>query len=60
MKSLTQVAVYRIMEKYISKNLAIGIIPLDEDNNTWLVGQYRYAPDSYSWENPNGRRPAEY
>ena len=23
------------------KNLAIGIIPLDENNNTWLVGQYR-------------------
>ena len=23
------------------KNLAIGIIPLDKDFNTWLVGQYR-------------------
>lgn len=36
------------------KNLAIGIIPLDEDNNTWLVGQYRYVPDCYSWEIPMG------
>ena len=23
------------------KNLALGIIPLDNDQNTWLVGQYR-------------------
>ena len=36
------------------KNLAIGIIPLDENNNTWLVGQYRYVPDCYSWEIPMG------
>ena len=39
------------------KNLAIGIIPLDEDNNTWLVGQYRYVPDCYSWEIPMGGGP---
>lgn len=32
------------------KNLAIGIIPLDENNNTWLVGQFRYPTNSYSWE----------
>jgi 8-oxo-dGTP pyrophosphatase MutT (NUDIX family) len=32
------------------KNLAIGIIPLDEENNTWIVGQYRYPLDEYSWE----------
>ena len=36
------------------KNIAIGIIPLDENNNTWLVGQYRYVPDCYSWEIPMG------
>ena len=30
------------------KNIAIGIIPIDENNNTWLVGQYRYVPDCYS------------
>lgn len=41
------------------KNLAIGIIPLDEHNNTWLVGQYRYAPDCYSWEIPMGGGPLE-
>ncbi len=32
------------------KNIAIGIIPLDENNNTWLVGQYRYPLNQYSWE----------
>ena len=36
------------------KNIAIGIIPLDENDNTWLVGQYRYVPDCYSWEIPMG------
>jgi len=36
------------------KHLAIGIIPLDENNDTWLVGQYRYVPDCYSWEIPMG------
>lgn len=32
------------------KNIAIGIIPLDEDYNTWIVGQHRFPLDSYSWE----------
>ena len=36
------------------KNLAIGIVPLDEDYNTWLVGQYRYTMEEYSWEIPEG------
>lgn len=36
------------------KNLAIGIIPLDDENNTWLVGQYRYPLKAYSWEIPEG------
>ena len=39
------------------KNLAIGIIPIDEDDNTWLVGQYRYPLKSYSWEIPEGGGP---
>lgn len=39
------------------KNLAIGIVPLDEDCNTWLVGQYRYTIDQYSWEIPEGGCP---
>ncbi|MEO1256281.1 MAG: NUDIX hydrolase [Bacteroidota bacterium] len=39
------------------KNWAIGIIPLDEYRNTWLVGQYRYTLDEYSWEIPMGGGP---
>lgn len=36
------------------KNLAIGIIPIDEIGYTWLIGQYRYTLDEYSWEIPMG------
>ena len=36
------------------KNLAIGIIPLDENCFTWLVGQWRYPLKQYSWEIPEG------
>lgn len=36
------------------KNIAIGIIPIDSEGNTWLVGQYRYALNEYSWEIPMG------
>lgn len=39
------------------KNLAIGIVPLDEHGYTWLVGQYRYTLDRYSWEIPEGGCP---
>lgn len=36
------------------KNVAVGIIPLDADLNTWIVGQYRYPIKAYSWEIPEG------
>jgi 8-oxo-dGTP pyrophosphatase MutT (NUDIX family) len=36
------------------KNTAVGVIPLDEENNTWLVGQYRFSLNQYSWEIPEG------
>src|SRR5882762_6411198 len=36
------------------KNLAIGILPLDDELNTWLVGQYRFPLNQYSWEIPEG------
>jgi 8-oxo-dGTP pyrophosphatase MutT (NUDIX family) len=39
------------------KNKAIGIVALDDDNNTWLVGQYRYTMDEFSWEIPEGGGP---
>lgn len=36
------------------KNIAVGIIPLDHDANTWIVGQHRYPLEEYSWEIPMG------
>ncbi|MCS6973985.1 MAG: NUDIX hydrolase [Cyclobacteriaceae bacterium] len=39
------------------KNKAIGVIPLDEHGNTWLVGQFRYTLNTYSWEIPEGGGP---
>ncbi|RWU07406.1 NUDIX domain-containing protein [Pedobacter chitinilyticus] len=39
------------------KNLAIGVLPLDDEHNTWLVGQYRYPLKAYSWEIPEGGGP---
>ncbi len=43
-----------IYGKVSFKNIAIGIIPLDKNGDTWLVGQYRYTLDEYSWEIPMG------
>jgi len=39
------------------KNRAIGVIPLDDDMNTYLVGQYRFPLEQYSWELPEGGGP---
>ncbi|MDJ0364771.1 NUDIX hydrolase [Hymenobacter sp. H14-R3] len=39
------------------KNKAIGIVPLDSEGNTWLVGQYRYTLNEYCWEIPMGGGP---
>jgi 8-oxo-dGTP pyrophosphatase MutT (NUDIX family) len=36
------------------KNIAIGVVPLDEMMNTYLVGQYRFTLNEYSWEIPEG------
>jgi 8-oxo-dGTP pyrophosphatase MutT (NUDIX family) len=38
------------------KNIAVGILPL-EDDEIYLVGQYRYVLDQYSWEIPEGGCP---
>jgi 8-oxo-dGTP pyrophosphatase MutT (NUDIX family) len=42
------------------KNLAIGIVVLDDDLNTYLVGQYRFTLDQYSWEIPEGGGPLDH
>src|ERR1700761_3086672 len=36
------------------KNIAIGVFPLDDEMNTYLVGQYRFVLNQYSWEMPEG------
>ena len=36
------------------KNLAIGIVPVDAEMHTFLVGQYRFPLETYSWEIPEG------
>ena len=39
------------------KNLAIGVVPVDAEGYTWLVGQHRYVLDRYEWEIPEGGCP---
>ena len=46
-----------IYGKVSFKNLAVAVIPLDEQQNTWIVGQHRYTLDEYSWELPMGGVP---
>ncbi len=48
-----------IYGKVSFKGLAVGIIPIDDEQNTWLVGQYRYTLDEYSWEIPMGAVPTK-
>jgi len=36
------------------KNRAIGIVPIDSEGFTWLVGQARYTLQTYAWEIPEG------
>jgi 8-oxo-dGDP phosphatase len=35
-------------------NLALGILPIDEQGNTILIGQERFPTGRYSWELPEG------
>lgn len=39
------------------KNTAIGVVPIDADGYTWLVGQHRYTLNQYEWEIPEGGAP---
>jgi 8-oxo-dGTP pyrophosphatase MutT (NUDIX family) len=36
------------------KNIAIGVVPIDSEGHTYLVGQYRFPLGAYSWEIPEG------
>ncbi|WP_083901590.1 NUDIX hydrolase [Azospirillum sp. B4] len=37
--------------------LAIGVLPIAENGDTWLVGQWRFAVGHYSWEMVEGGIP---
>jgi 8-oxo-dGTP pyrophosphatase MutT (NUDIX family) len=39
------------------KNIATGVVVLDDEQHTWLVGQYRFPLQQYSWEIPEGGSP---
>lgn len=41
------------------KNRAVGVVPIDDEGFTWLVGQWRYCHESYQWEIPEGGCPAD-
>ncbi|HXR26818.1 MAG TPA: NUDIX hydrolase [Candidatus Baltobacteraceae bacterium] len=41
------------------RNLAVGIVTVDEAGRVLLVGQYRYTLDRYSWEIPEGGAPQD-
>lgn len=38
----------------IETRIAVGVVALTEDNHIYLVGQYRYPVEEYSWEIPEG------
>lgn len=46
------------------RNRAVGVVPIDDEGFTWLVGQWRYCHEGYEWEIPeggcpHGERPAD-
>lgn len=56
---LTPAGTEGIYGKVLFKNKAVAIIPIDSELNTWLIGQYRYTLDEYSWEIPMGGGPVD-
>jgi 8-oxo-dGTP pyrophosphatase MutT (NUDIX family) len=40
-------------------NLAVGVVPIDDEDRVVLVGQHRYTLDHYSWEIPEGGSPLD-
>jgi 8-oxo-dGTP pyrophosphatase MutT (NUDIX family) len=40
------------------RNLAAGVVAIDDADRVVLVGQHRYTLDAYSWEIPEGGVPA--
>jgi len=56
-KVITPAGTEGIYGKVHFKNIAIGVIAIDAEDNTYLVGQYRFPLDLYSWEIPEGGCP---
>src|SRR5439155_7079061 len=50
-----QPGIYGVVE---FQGLAVAIIALTEDEQVYLVGQYRYPTDTYSWEVVEGTSEA--
>jgi 8-oxo-dGTP pyrophosphatase MutT (NUDIX family) len=38
-------------------NMAVGVVPIDDQDRVALVGQHRYTLDAMSWEIPEGGSP---
>lgn len=41
------------------RNYALGVVPVTDDGDTFLVGQWRYPLGRYSWEIPEGGGPID-
>jgi 8-oxo-dGTP pyrophosphatase MutT (NUDIX family) len=39
------------------RNIAVGVLAVEDDDSIYLVGQYRYTLGRYSWEIPEGGCP---
>ena len=39
---------------YMNCHPAIGIVPVNDEGITWLVGQYRFPVEKFLWEIPSG------
>jgi len=39
------------------RNRAVGVLPIDREGHTWIVGQFRFPHQRYSWEIPEGGSP---
>jgi 8-oxo-dGTP pyrophosphatase MutT (NUDIX family) len=37
----------------------VAVLPIDQEGFTYLIGQYRYLPDLYTWELPRGSGPLD-
>ncbi|HET6461650.1 MAG TPA: NUDIX hydrolase [Syntrophales bacterium] len=53
-KVVTPKGISNLYAKVKFKKKTVGIVALDEAKHLWLVGQYRYPIDQYSWEIPGG------